>query len=352
MRQVLPLVVLSLGVVGCVRPLKLVTDSRVAVEGPVTARVTAEVAPTSNTGPVVEMPVDGSGGSCAEAKVALVDVDGLLLNQNMTGPYSAGENPVDLFRERLDAAGTDPAVCALVVRINSPGGAVAATDIMWRDLQAWRARTRRPVVACLLDLATGGAYYLATASDRIVAHPMTVTGGIGVVLNLYNLEDFMGGLRIVPQPIKAGKNIDTGTMTGPLSNEAKRLLQGMADEFHDRFKEVVRQQRPNVDLADGKTFDGRVFTASQALRRGLIDEVGYLEDAIALARNAAGQPGARVVMLHRSNDRARTLYATTPNTPLQASLFPVSLPGAERSRLPTFLYLWQADPTLERLSGR
>jgi protease-4 len=162
----------------------------------------------------------------------------------------------------------------------------------------------------------------------------------------------MGGLNIVPQPIKSGKNIDVGSMATSLRPEAKRLLQVMADEFHGRFQDVVRRQRPGVDPADGTTFDGRVFTARQALERHLIDQVGYLEDALALARQQAGQPGAGVVLFHRPNDPARTPYATTPNMPLQATWPPFSMPGADRSRLPTFLYLWQPDPTLERLSGK
>jgi protease-4 len=353
MKHGLLLLPLALGVIsGCSHPLQLVTDSRIAIDKPVPVRVTAELPPTNNTGPVIEMDVEGEANCVAGPKIAVVDVDGLLLNVNMTGPYSAGENPVDLFRERLDAAARDPDVCGLVVRINSPGGGVAATGMMWRELRDWRARSHRPVVACLMDLATGGAYYLATASDRIIAHPGTVTGGVGVVLNLFNLEDFMGGLNIVAQPIKSGKNIDTGTVLRPLTPEAQRLLQGMADEFHDHFKEVVRRQRPHLDASGDETLDGRVFTASQALRRGLIDQVGYLDDAIAAARQAAGRDEARVVLLHRCNDPARTPYAITPNVPAQAALFPFSLPGAERSRLPTFLYAWQPDPTLERLGGK
>jgi protease-4 len=141
-------------------------------------------------------------------------------------------------------------------------------------------------------------------------------------------------------------------MTKALSPEAHQLLQTMADEFHDRFKQVVQQQRPNVDPAEGTTFDGRVFTARHALQRRLIDRVGYLEDALNLARQSARRPDARPVLLHRANDPARTPYATTPNVPLQASLFPVSIPGLERTRLPTFLYLWQLDPTAERLGGK
>jgi protease-4 len=342
------MLILLLGSGGCLHPLQ--TDSRLVIDGPVQARFTAELEPRS-TGPLVEMPVERR--TCpGAAKVAVVDVDGLLLNLNPTGPYSAGENPVDLFREKLDAAAADPDVCAVVLRINSPGGAVTATDIMWRELHTFRARTGRPVVACLMDLGCSGAYYLATAADRILAHPTTITGGIGVVLNLYNLEDLRGVFSIKDQSIKAGRNIDMGSQNTGLTEEARRLLQGMADEFQGRFEGVVRGRRPDVDPAGGTTFDGRVFTARQALARRLIDGIGYLEDAVACARQLAGRPEARTVLFHRGNDPARTPYATTSNIPLQATLWPASVPGFERSRLPTFLYLWQPDPALDRLSGK
>jgi protease-4 len=342
--------VLLLGVAGCLRPLR--TESRLAVDGPVAVRLTAELEPKNNAGPLVEMPVAGGPGGACAAKVAIVDVDGLLLNQNLTGPYSAGENPLDLFREKLDAAAADPAVCAVVVRLNSPGGSVTASDVMARELSAFRDRTGRPVVACVMDLGCGGAYLLATAADRIIAHPTAVTGGIGVILNLYNLEDALGTFNLKAQFIKSGRNIDLGSQVTELSPEARGLLQEMADELRDRFREAVRRRRPQVDPAGGGTFDGRVFTARQALARGLIDGVGYLEDALAVARDLAGRPQAAAVLYRRGNDPARTPYATTPNVPLQSALFPVSVPGVERSRLPTFLYLWQPDPTLERLSGR
>jgi protease-4 len=290
-------------------------------------RAAAELEPKNNAGPLVEMPVAGQPCGPGRPKVAVIDLDGLLLNVNLTGPYSTGENPVDLFCEKLNRAASDPAVCALVLRINSPGGAATATDIMWQELRAFRARTQRPVVACLMDMGCSGAYYLATASDLILAHPTSVTGGVGVVLNLYNLEDFLGAFNVRAQFVKAGKNIDMGSMVKSLDPEAKAMLQGT-------------------------TLDGRVFGAQEALERGLIDRVGYLMDAVAAARELARQPDAGVVLFHRCNDLARTPYATTPNVPLQASLLPVSIPGIERSRWPTFLYLWQPDPTLERLSGR
>ena len=346
------MVALLVWAAGCTHPLRVVTEARVSVAGPVatTTKVTAESPPVSDGGPVVAMPLAACPGDAP--RVAIVDVDGLLLNTDFTGPYSLGENPLALFREKLDAVAADPRVRAVVLRINSPGGSVTATDIMWRDLQAFKTRSHLPVVACLMDLGTGGAYYLATAADAIVAHPTTVTGGIGVILNLYNLRDLMAQYNVVPQEVKAGKNIDVGSSARNLTPEGRELLQALAEEFHRRFEEVVEKARSGIDLGDGTTFDGRVFSASQALKRQLVDRIGYLEDALGLARELAHAPDAAAVVFHRANDPARSAYGVTPNVPLQATAFPISLPGLDRSRLPAFLYLWQPEATLERLGGK
>jgi protease-4 len=347
-RQFLTLLVLLLPLCGCGRFL-VDADARLDIPRPLNLRLTTEPALTNAAaGPVMEMVVRPPASANAP-RVAVIDVDGLLLNQNMSGPQSAGENPLDLFREKLDAAAH---VCAVVVRINSPGGGAAASQTLYQELQAFRQRTRVPVVACLLDVATGGAYYLATASDRIVAQPATVTGGVGVVLNLFNLQGTMEQHNVDSQSIKAGANIDAGSVTRKLTPDATRTLQEIADELHGQFKDAVRRGRPNLDPADGTTLDGRVFAARKALALGLIDQVGTLDDAIAEAKRLANQPDAAVVMFRRPNDPARTPYATTPNVPLQSSVTSMSVPGLDRSRMPTFLYLWQPDPTLERLGGR
>jgi protease-4 len=315
-------------------------------------RVSAELPPVHNACPVVEMPLPGSCSHCDASKIAIIDVDGLLINSDPTGPGSMGENPVSLFRERLDAAARDPQVKAVVVRINSPGGGVTATDIMWHNLADFKQRCCLPVVACVLDVGAGGAYYLATAADQIFAHPTSITGGIGVILNVYNLQDAMAQFNVIGTPVKSGKHIDLGTPISALTEERKQMLQDMADEFHARFRRIVSDSRAQVDPADNTNFDGRVFTAQQAVNRGLIDHVGYLEDAIQWCRTTTGEDHVRVVLYHRPNDPARTAYALTPNVPWQGSLIPLSLPGLDRSRLPGFLYLWQQDPTLEKLGGR
>jgi protease-4 len=357
MRSILSCAVLVWAAAGCNQPFQLVTHDHIRLETPLVtqSKVIADMPPVSDGGPVTAMPLGGCPADVQEAKIAIVDVDGLLLNLDFTGPYSLGENPLALFGEKLDAIAADASVRAVVLRINSPGGSVTAADIMWRDLLAFRNRTHKPVVACLMDVGAGGAYYLACAADRIMAHPTSITGGIGVILNLYNLRDLMAQYNVIAQEIKAGPNIDMGTSSRNLTPEGKQLLQAMADEFHARFRHVVQQARPQVDPGQATTFDGRVFTARQALERHLIDQVGYLDDAVKLAGEMAqlgDAAGARVVVYHRPNDPAHSAYSVTPNVPLQATALPLTLPGLDRSRLPTFLYLWQPEATMERLSGK
>jgi protease-4 len=111
---------------------------------------------------------------------------------------------------------------------------------------------------------------------------------------------------------------------------------------------MVLQQRPVSAGIDPRLFDGRVFLAHEALQAQLIDSIGYLDDAIETARHIGGSPGASVVMLHRARDPARSPYAITANAPIQGSVLPISVPGLERTMLPTFLYMWQLEPTYER----
>lgn len=343
-RHVIPLAIacLLLAAAGCrgpcARPFQVNTNVNASVQIP----------PVVDGGHLMEMPVIPGGG---ETKIAMVDVDGMLLNQDLTGVFSLGENPVSLFREKLDRVAADPCVCAVVVRINSYGGSVTASDIMWRDLQAFKSRTGLPVVAVLMDVGTGGAYYLATAADQIVAHPTTVTGGLGVILNLYNLRETMMQLNIFATPVRGAKNVDLGTPVEPRTEEQTAILQSLADEFETRFHNIVRQGRPNLRTGP-EDFDGRVFTAQQALDKGLIDRLGYVDDAAELARRLGNCPAAPVVAFHRCNDKARTPYAITPNAPLQGALFPMSIPGLDRSQLPTFMYIWQPEPLLTKAGGR
>lgn len=340
------LVVLAGTLAGCRSPLR--TESTVRMMGPLETQVRTEFPPpVPDAGPLRAVVVQV--GSDAE-RIAILDVDGLLLNMPFSGPGSMGENPVALFREKLDTIEADASVKAVVLRVNSPGGGVAACRTMRGDLERFQARSGKPVTACLLETSTGGAYYLASTADRIVAGPASVTGGIGVVLNLYNLQDLMAQFNIVPQTVKAGPFIDIGSSARKLKPEEEALLQAMADEFHSLLKSDIERSRPNLNR-DGLPFDGRIFTGTQALKLGLVDQVGDLDTALRLASSSCHCPPA-IVLFRRTNDPARTPYAVTANVPLQGTGILPNVPGLDRSRMPTFLSLWQPELTMEKLGGK
>lgn len=348
---ILPLALVSAGCHTFSLDGNLRTESAVSAgfQGTVDVRLPS----THDPGPVQPVIVRAGAQGPQSARVAVVDVDGLILNQNMAGLYSVGENPVSAFREKLEAAACDPRVRAVVLRINSPGGGVAATDLMAEELRRFRAATGKPVVASLLDVATGGAYYLAVGSDRVIALPTTITGAVGAIFNHANLQDAMAQLNVRVEPVKAGKLVDMGSVTEPLPDEAKTILQEMTDSFRDHFAARVRVQRTAMSEADRKRIaDGRIVPATQAVVRHMIDALGYPDDAIADAERLAGVAGAEVILFQRPGTPIHSIYAVVPNVPLQSELIPFSYPGLERSKLPAFLYLWQPDPTLTSQGGR
>ncbi len=325
-------------------------DARVAARVEGSGSVEIKIPLASDPGPMIATPVRaGQGGG----RVGLIDVDGLLLNQNLTGLYSVGENPVASFREKLEAAAKEPQVTAIVVRIHSPGGGVTACDILAEELRRFRSETGKPVVCCLMDLATSGAYYLALGGDRIVAHPTTITGGVGSLINHYNLADAMAQLNLVADPIKSGPLVDLGSVTAPLDDASRELLQEMADSFRDRFRGRLHDRRKAMTAADFTAIgDGRVVSAQKALSLKMVDQIGYVHDAIAEAERLAGVSHTEVVLFQRAGYPARSLYAITPNAPIQGDILPFSYPGLDRTKIPTFLYLWQPDPTILHQGGR
>ncbi|MFO0790557.1 MAG: signal peptide peptidase SppA [Pirellulales bacterium] len=335
---------------GCGQPLRVLTRSSVDIEHPLEAQITAKVAPASDEGPVMPIVVAGPRDNCS-AHIALIEVDGLLVNSNIAGPYVSGDNPVAVFHERLSAAERDPRVSGVVLRINSPGGGVVASQMMRYELDTFRQRTGVPVVACLMDVGAGGAYYLATSADTIYAQPGTVTGGIGVIFNAYSLQDTMAQLNIIGQAVKAGDNIDLGSPVRGLNENSRKILQQMANDYHQQFKDTVLGARPNVKPADNTIFDGRVLTAKQALDSGLIDKIGSLDEAIGATCRMSQQRQTAVVMYERKNHPAYSMYSTANHLPLQAAIPLPSIPGLDRAHMPAFLYMWQPEPTLERLGG-
>ncbi|MHB1556372.1 MAG: S49 family peptidase [Isosphaeraceae bacterium] len=355
---------LALGVAGCGHVLPIAATFRghtgvtadANLRGAVDVRlppVEVKLPAAADPGEMVATVVRASQSPAPGPRIALVDVDGVLLNQNHGSLYAIGDNPLASFRDKLEAAARDPAVVAVVLRINSPGGSVTACDVMAEELRRFRAEAKKPIVACLMDVTASGAYLIATESDQIIAHPTGLTGGLGAVFNHYNLQDAMAQLNLVADPVKAGERIDMATVIAPLDDDTRKMLQAMADAYRDHLHRRVRQRRPAMTDRDLQAVaDGRVVLASQAVALHLVDRLGYLHDAIAEAERQAGCPGAEVVLYHRAGYPAHSLYAITPSPAPLSEAIPMSYPGLDRSRLPTFLYLWQPDPTLPRPGAR
>jgi protease-4 len=297
--------------------------------------------PVQCDGPVAETHVADADQWLCWDKVAIIDVEGVILNAKTGGGLlGGGDNPVALFRERLDAAEADKHVKAVVVRINSPGGAVTASDIMYQDLCNFRRRTHKPVVACMMDAAASGGYYLAMGADRVYAHPTTVTGSIGVIMSLYNATGLCQMIGVASDPIKSGPNKDIGNPARPMTAEERAILQGVVDSFYGQFVQVVVRGRGLPEERVRALADGRVYTGLDAKQLGLVDEIGYLDDAIQAAKDMAGIDDAKIVAYDKNDGYRGCIYAATPHFPSEVNV-KLDLPGlAGPGCGAAFMYLW------------
>lgn len=289
---------------------------------------------TPRVRPLEESTVDGSGAD----KVLLIDLAGVLAEEPVFTLESRPQVPLlARVREELEKAEGDERVRAVVLRINSPGGTVTASDILYHEVMRFKARRKVPVVASILDVGASGGYYVALAADRILVHPTTVTGSIGVLMLTVNASGLLEKIGVSAAYVKSGQFKDMGSPFRSIRPEELALFQDLIDRFYGRFVELVARSR-KLDEARVRAFaDGRIYTAGEALSLGLIDQVGYLEDAIASAKSAAGITEAKVVTYHRPRQYRATIYSST-DAPGPAA----TLPDLARMVLsgPRFLYLW------------
>jgi protease IV len=296
--------------------------------------------PTHVSEPVEETVVTDASRWLCRDKVALIDVSGMIMNARSSGLFGDGDNPVSLFRERLDAAAADPHIKAVVLRINSPGGAVTASDIMYRDLVNFRHKTGKPVVACLMDIAASGAYYLAMGADHVIAHPTTITGSIGVIMSLYNAAGLAAKIGITSNPIKSGRIKDIGNPLRDMTDEEREVLQRLVDCFYGQFVQIVATARHMSEDEVRRLADGSVYSGIEAKELRLVDDVGYLEDAIDCAKTMAHLCDAAVVAYDRGGGYRGGVYAGLPTIPSNINIH-VDVPGLSNSRGAAFMYVWE-----------
>lgn len=177
---------------------------------------------------------------------------------------------------------------AVIVRLNTPGGTVGATQEIYHNLLKFREETHVPVIASMADLAASGGVYVAMAADKIIANPGTVTGSIGVIIQSRNVGRLLNRVGVSAEVVKSGRYKDTLSMYRGLTKSERMLLQGVIDDSHDQFVEVIARGRRLSAQAVRKFADGRVMTGRQAKNVGLVDELGGFEEAVAIAKKLAG----------------------------------------------------------------
>ena len=288
--------------------------------------------------PLRETTLEGEG----RAKILLVDVSNVITDLPTRHAFGLieEESTVERVHAELKKAADDTRLKAVVLRVNSPGGGVTASDDVYGEIVRFKKERKVPVVAALGDLAASGGYYVACAADRIVAHPTTVTGSIGVILTGLNLEGLLAKVGVRNQTFKAGEHKDLLSPFRGATPEERRIVQSILDDLHTRFVSVVRESRAGLDLRRlAELTDGRIFDAPQALQAGLIDQIGDLHAAIDAARAAAHVDEARVVAYRRPDETRENIYSAARGAPAQVNVLPVDL-GVLAASGPRFMYLW------------
>ncbi|MFO0707443.1 MAG: signal peptide peptidase SppA [Nitrospira sp.] len=283
-----------------------------------------------------EHQVSGSG----KDKVLLVDVSGVISSEDKESFYTY-PSMIATIKEELTRASRDEAIKAVVLRINTPGGTVTASDIIYHELKQFKASRNLPVIASIMDIGASGGYYIASAADRIMAHPSTVTGSIGVIMLTVNARGLLEKVGVEANAVTSGPRKDMGSPFRAMTPEERAIFQGLIDSFYQRFLTVVQEGRPGLPMDQIKKLaDGRIYTGEQAKVAGLVDEIGYLEDAIDAAKKKAGLTQARVVTYRRPGDYSNNIYTKMMAPSPLAGLSNLDLLSFVRGGTPQFMYLW------------
>ena len=285
-----------------------------------------------------EKVVSGAGPN----KVLMVPINGVISNQKSKGLMSPREKlgMVENIQEILNLAEKDPQIKAVLLRINSPGGTVTSSDIIYHELKTFKQKRRVKVYAQVMDLAASGGYYVAQAADTIIAHPTSITGSIGVISLKVNLEKLMDKVGVEFEVIKSGDKKDFLSPFRSLSVEERKLFQATIDSMHERFVNIIAENRSGLNLDQVKQLaDGRIYTSKQALNSKLIDHIAYMDQTQELIKRDLGVSQIKVVTYYRAGEYKENVYSSMNPSPT-INIVNIDLNFLPKSPEPQFLYLW------------
>lgn len=282
-------------------------------------------------------------------KILILSIDGVI-SENPTGSSlfggGGGESTVSAIINDLIKASFDKDIKGVILKVNSPGGTVTGSDLIYRELMKYKASTGVPIVALFMDKATSGGYYVAMAADKIVSLPTSVTGSVGVILSGFNVKEGLDKLGIKDQAITSGQNKAIGSPFVEMKPEQRMILQSIVTNLYERFFSIVKLNRQNVPEQKLREIcDGRIFTADQALREGMIDRVGYIEDTISelmkmekYSKNASpNNTKPRLIYYSHIKQKVRSVYQIIAEESNQFSALENLLKATSEIK---FMYLW------------
>ena len=264
-----------------------------------------------------------SRGDVFGDKVAIIPIDGEILGSR------------DAI-EALHRYARNSNVKAIIMRINSPGGAIAPSQEIYEEIRNVRAHSGKPIIASLDSVAASGGYYIASACDRIVANPGSITGSIGVILQWMETKDLLAWAKLKPETITSGAMKAAGSPYQDLTDAQRAYFQGIVMQLHSQFVRAVAAGRKGklTEAEVGKIADGRVFTGEQALGLKLVDELGNLDDAINVAGKLGGIHGRPGTIYPKKRTRGLFDALTSDDSDTETAI------GRILSRRPRFLYQW------------
>lgn len=283
--------------------------------------------------PLQEEFISGTGDN----KILIIDISGIISEKERSGKFGLSSEPnlVSRIKEELEKASHDPQIKAVILKINSPGGTVTASDIIHNEMIKFREMTGVKIIAAMMDIAASGGYYVASAADKIIAHPTTITGSIGVIVINLKIFELMNKIGIKNETIKSGSKKDLLSPFRPLTEEERKIMQGVIDTLYDQFVMVVAKGRDGLNTEQVKKIaDGRIYTAIEALKLNLIDRIGYIDDAIEMAKKEANLTDAKVVRYNRPFTYKTNIYSTSPNIPI------FNIGDILNQLTPKFMYIW------------
>ena len=288
--------------------------------------------------PLQEYTLEGGGRD----KILVIPINGMISDSPQQELFGSKPSLVEQVVVQLNKAKNDAQIKGVLLKINSSGGTITASDLLYREILDYKEKTGCKVTVAMMDLAASGAYYISLPADMIMAHPTTITGSVGVIFMRPKVVGLMDKVGLGVEVNKYGRNKDMGTPFREANSEEKQLMQSMVDKYGDRFIGLVKKHRKLDPKSLETVSTARIFVADEALQLKLIDRIGYLSDAVKDTKKLAGlKDDARVVVYRRTSVPEDNYYNTAGADVRSSNLFALRLDLSELLNIKAgFYYLW------------